>query len=467
MKKFNFKILIIIILFLLFLFLIKEIYTLGIIPLYIVIFLTLILALINIGISFLLFRNQKPLKILGVILCLIIMLFNIFGIYYLNVTNNFLSNSFSGKVIESTTYYIISKEENKRDAKEIDDFVYYYENLINKKLLLDKIKDNYNFSIKEYGDINKMVEDLINDKIKYIILEKTSFNIFKQFNKEFNEKCCVLSTINVKEEQKSEYNSKNYFNILVVGSDFAGLNDFNMLISVNVDKKRAILTSIPRDYHIEVAGMNGVKDNITYMSALGIDTSVRSLEKFFDINIDYYVKINTSSLVRLVDEIGGITYCSDYEYETSHALVLDTYNDAGKKKLYVKKGCQHLNGIETLTVARERKKFPGSDGARQENCRRIVLSIFDKMKSVDSVINYSSLLESLGDLYETTLPRSVIENIGKDVLKSNSKWQISEQLVNGTDVIGYVHLNSVRDYTMEPDMNTVNSAIKNIKSLGD
>lgn len=438
---------------------------LGFLPTFYILLLLGILILLNIFLFILISRKNKFCKVIGYIFSIILILVSILGSYYIGSTNNFLDKSFSGKTIESTTYYIIAKKDNNYTEKDIKGDISYYKNLSNKKKVFNLLNSSYQLNFKEYELINDMTKDLLDNKIKFMVMEKVSYNIIKSYDKEIENNMVILKEINIKESKTSTVTAEEKFNIYVVGTDFAGLNDFNMLISVNTKNKKILLTSIPRDYHIEVAGMNEIKDNITYMSALGVDTSIKSLEQFFNTKIDYYVKINTTSLVTLVDEIGGITYCSDYEFQTTHALVLDTYDDSGKQKLYVKKGCQHLNGIQTLTVARERINIPGSDIARQDNCRKIIMAIFDKMKSVDSVINYNQLLQAVSNLYETTIPREIIEKIGKDTLKGNSKWTVLEQSVNGEDVIGYVHLNTVRDYTMVPNMSSVESAIKNINKL--
>lgn len=445
-----------------------QINKIGVLPFKYLLILIGIFLVINALVGILLFRKNKVCKVLGIIFGVIIILVNGIGIYYINSTNNFLDKAFSGKVIESTTYYVIAKKDNNYTEKDIKGDIYYYKNMANSKKVVKLLKDDYELVFKEYELINDMTKDLLENKIKFIVMEKTSYSIIKQHDTELSNNTVILKEINIKEEKKSSEVKGEAFNIYVVGTDFAGLNDFNMIISVNTQTKKILLTSIPRDYHIEVAGMNGVKDNITYMSALGVDTSIKSLENFFDTKIDYYVKINTSSLVTLVDKIGGINYCSEHEFTTTHAMVLDTYNDSVGKKLYVKKGCQHLNGIQTLTVARERKNIPGSDLARQDNCRKIIIAIFSKLKSLDTVLNYNDLLQSLSNSYETTLSKETIQTLGKETLQANSKWEIMEQAVNGVDVIGYVHLNTVRDYTMEPNMNSVDSAIKNIdKIVGD
>ena len=122
--------------------------------------------------------------------------------------------------------------------------------------------------------------------------------------------------------------------------------DFNMIVSINTKTHEVLFTSMPRDYYIEVDGYNGKKDTLSYMGALGITTNMKSIEKLFNIKIDYYLSIKTTSLVRLVDEVGGINYCSDDAYTTTHAMILDSYDDTKGKKLFVKALLEE--GVDTI-----------------------------------------------------------------------------------------------------------------------
>lgn len=442
------------------------IYKLGILPTSIFSIITIIFIGLLISIVLLNTRKKKIFKILGIVLSILFIIINCVGTYFVYNTYSFFNKSFNGKGIEKTTYYVVALKSKSYTEDNIKGDISYYVNIPNKDKLFKLLKSNYELKFNSCESINDMYTDLLEEKTNLVLTEAISYNIVRKLNSDIEDNFEVIKEFTISEEIKSNEVKDEAFNIYIVGNDFAGCNDFNMIVTVNTTKKKVLLTSIPRDYHIEVAGMDGVYDNITYMSTLGIDTSIKSLEKLFNTTIDYYVKINTSSLVKLVDSIGGIEFCSDYEYTTTHALVIDTYNDSLGKKLYVRKGCQHLNGIETLTVARERIKIPGSDIARQDNCRKIMLAIFNKLKSVNSITNYNNLLDNLAASYETNIPINIIQTIGTDTLKSGSKWEILEQAVVGSDVIGYVHLNTVRDYTMLPDYASVDAAIKKIDELG-
>ncbi len=401
-------------------------------------------------------------QFVGVGFGFLFMIIEIVLIVYLNKTDYFLSKAFSGKTIETTNYYLVS---SKDVSLKNEGQVLYYEKIYNKKKIIDLLNQNYEFNFVPTDNMNSMIEDVLNGRCPYLLIESTSYHVIESFDKRVGESLQILKTFSIEEEKQSSAANQKLFHIYVVGTDFAGLNDFNMIVTVNKAKKKVLLTSIPRDMHIPVYGFNGVEDNLTYLSILGVDTSIHSLENFFDITIDYYVKVNTHSLVTLVDAVGGITYCSDIEFTTSHSLVLDTYKDYGKK-FHVQKGCQDINGIEALTIARERVNIPGSDIARQENCRKIIIAIFNKMKSTNTFLNYQHLLDVIAGSYETTIPRSVIEKMAQKVLRTDSRWKIEESAVTGVDKKGLVHLNTHWDYILIPNEDSVIKAKDKMKNLG-
>lgn len=253
------------------------------------------------------------------------------------------------------------------------------------------------------------------------------------------------------------------FNIYIGGTDFTNqIYDFNAIITINKKKKQILLTSIPRDYHIKIYGKEQ-EDNLSYHGILGIETTIGSLEQLFDTKINYYIKINTNSLVKLVDLLNGLEYCSSESFTTTHATILDSYDDTKGEKLYVGKGCKKYNGIEILTIARERKNIKGGDTQRQINCQTIMTSLFNKLMNPSNLTNYKNILESVNELYETNVPKNIITNYVK--YSFNTKWNVQKLNAIGTDTKGYVRLNSVYDYIMIPDYSSVSIVKDKIKEM--
>ncbi len=411
----------------------------------------------------------KFFKILGIILIIVSYISMIVSSYFVGRGDKFLDSIFDNAAeYEFVQYYVVSYAESEANSRnDINDIV-YYSNEPNMEDAIKTFNEYVKVDTSPNEDILNLFAQLSNRQINFVLVSNSLYNSIFELNDSLNkDNYKIIYKYNVKRENKKEEPKKrksNSFNLYIGGTDFANLADFNMIVTVNMDTHNVLLTSIPRDYYIEEYNTGGKKDTLSFMGANGLDVNKKSLEMLFNTNIDYYLKINTKSLVKIVDTIGGINYCSDISFTTSHALVLDTYDDRKGKKLNIKQGCQRLNGIETLTLARERNAFPGRDRVRQKNCQAIMVDIFDQLKSVNTLTNYNEILNSLSELYETTLPRSIIENIIKDTISGNS-WKINQQSVDGTDTVDYVHLSTLKGFVMYPDMTTVEEAKIKINNI--
>ena len=441
---------------------------LGIVPSKYFIVYSVVSYLINLlFISFIYLKN-KVLNVIGYILVTIIIFASIFGIVYLKSTNSFLNKSFNNGSNKSIiTYYVVVKSNSKYNK--IGDLkgnvITYYRDDNNVNTAINKLKNKVSFDTKVSDSLNNMfLEFTENDSM---LISKSQYELITSIDNSISkDNYRVIYKFNITKKM-SINNSKNTdsFNIFIGGRDFTNTNmDLNMIITINTKTHKVLFTGMPRDYYMNVHGYDK-KDTLSYMGALGIDTNIKSIEDLFGIKIDYYVSVKTNSLVGLVDAVGGINYCSEDEYITTHAMILDSYDDRKGKKLYVKKGCQHLNGIETLTVARERINHKGGDRKRQANCQAIVVDIFERLVSTNTLTNYNNILDSLSDLYETNISKEVFSNVVKDAIENPGVWKFENQSVNGVDTKDYVHMTDLKDYVTYPDMITVENAVKRIKEV--
>ena len=440
-------------------------FKLNMIPLKYLIILIIILILFNIGVMLLLKKKQKKYKIPGIIMSIILIVLSIFGIYYIAKTNDFILNSFNKKNVEVNSYYLISSlnlEEIKGGT------IGYYENTINIEEAKIETLKTVDAKYQSYNDIYNVFKELEKSKIQAVLIEKSLYEFLKENNTGLNlENYNIVTVINVEIEEQEEEITKDSdsFSIYIGGLDFTELyTDFNMIVTVNKKTGKIMLTSTPRDFYVEVPGLNGAKDLLGYVGVRGINASRKALENLYDVNIDYYMRINTKSLVGLVDTLGGVEFCSDISYTTTHATVLETYDDTKGNKLYVQKGCRKYNGIEILTIARERKAYKDGDRQRQKNCQEIMISIFNKMTKVENLTNYSKILDSVSNLYTTNISPELVQELAKQTL-DGTKWSIIQQSVNGRDSRGNVHLSNIMDYVMIPNMDSVKEASLKIKML--
>lgn len=448
--------------------LICSLFSLNVLPIKYSIIIIVILVIINIlGIIFINVHNKVPLKVLGWFLLIFTLVFGLFGSYYILQTNSFINKSFNRVVnVSSTTYYVVSLKSNNYSKSSIKGEVSIYNNTYNIDNAYNRLNEAFKIEKKVYDDLGLMFTDLIQKNSKFILIEASSYEIVFSIDNELNKddfdiiyEFSITTKNNIKKS-----NNIDKFNVFIGGKDFAGLMDFNAIASVNLDKHTVVLTSIPRDYYLEIPG-TFTKDKLSFMSAYGKDTNKKALENLFGITIDYSIYINTSSLVDIVDYVGGIEYCSDEEFTTTHALVLNTYNDYGKK-LYVKKGCQHVNGIEALTIARERVNITGGDSQRQKNCQKIMLAIFNKMVTPKTALHYTDTLNELDNIYETDMNKKVISNLSKDIINNGrDSWNIVTQSVDGLDGKDKVHSSNMIDWVTYPDQITIDNCKKGINDL--
>lgn len=439
-------------------------FRLDVLPLKYFVLISLTLLVIDFFFVFAIHKMKKPLKILGFVMTILLSFISIVGIYYTYNTDAFLNRSFrSGKLKLSTNYYVaVLNNYGASSLNELDGSVSYLNGAYLIEEAINNLSSQKKFEMNSYDDALTMFHDLKEGTISSILVEQTSYDLVMSLNQGFQAsdfKVIYNFEVVVEVDNTANASESGKYQIYIGGNDFTNsLMDFNMIITINQNSHRILMTSLPRDYYIPVTGYNGRKDTLSFMGARGIDTNRKSLEEFLGLQLDYYIKINTKSLVGIVDEVGGIDYCSNMAYTTTHAMILDTYDDSKGQRLYVRNGCQHLNGIQTLTVARERLAFKGGDRQRQKNCQEIIKAIFKQLVSTNTITNYNNILSALADLYETNIPKEMITDFVKETI-DGAQWKIEEQSVNGTDSNNYVHLTTnIKSYVMEPDMATVDAA---------
>ena len=429
---------------------------------------SIVLLIIDIlGIIFINVHKKNYLKIIGWIILIISFIISVLGTYYVVETNSFINRSFNRVMdVNTTNYYVVALKSNDLSKGDIKGEVSLYKNTYNISKAFNRLDEVFNIKKKEYDDLGLMFTDLLNENSKFILIEASSYEIVFSIDNNLNkDDFSIIYEFSITTKNNNIVsNNTDKFNIFIGGKDFAGLMDFNAVASINMEKHTVILTSIPRDYYLYIPGTT-TKDKLSFMSAYGVDTNKTAIEQLFDINIDYSVYINTSSLVDIVDYVGGIEYCSDEEFTTTHALVLNTYIDRGKK-LYVRKGCQQVGGIEALTIARERVNITGGDSQRQKNCQKIMLAIFNKLITPKTALHYTETLNELDNIYTTDISKDVFSKFSKDIIDNGrDKWNIITQSVDGLDGKDRVHSSNMIDWVTYPDQATIDNCKKGINDL--
>lgn len=420
-------------------------------------------------ISIILIKNKKKaVRGIGYFISILMVLISSIGTYYISTTNNFLNKAFDNAVKTYTnTYYIValknSELEEISDLK--DESVGYYEAIPNIEEALKELNKKVAIKEEKYDDILSLLKDLKLKKISATIIEENIYKALTENSINHDDyKIVGQFDLEVEEEQEEIVDDGNSFSVYIGGVDFTEKNtDFNMVVTINKKTHKILLTSLPRDYYVTISG-KGMKELLGYVGYFGINTSRKTVEDIFGINIDYYIKINTESIVGLVDTLNGVQFCSNSSYTTTHAMIMGDYDDTKGKKLTVTKGCRTYSGIEILTIARERKAFADGDRQRQRNCQDIMISIFKKMANADNITNYSNILNAVSNLYTTNLSKDIVTELARDTVNGAS-WTFEQQSVTGRDSSGYVHMGTVKDYVMIPNTDSIAVAQEKMKKI--
>ncbi|MCD7858816.1 MAG: LCP family protein [Firmicutes bacterium] len=237
------------------------------------------------------------------------------------------------------------------------------------------------------------------------------------------------------------------FTLYISGSDTRyGLNslgrsDVNILGVVNTETHQVLLISTPRDYYVPLSISNGVRDKLTHAGIYGIQVSVDTMELLYDIEIDYYFRLNFTGFVNIIDALGGVSF----------------YNTAPSS--LVPAGYVTLTGEEALAFARDRYSYASGDLQRGKNQMTIIKAVIEKaLSSTDVLANYASIMASLEGSFETTVPYSLIASIVSDQLATNPSWDIVSYEVTGTGDSQIPYSMSMYAYVMWPDESTVTHA---------
>lgn len=231
--------------------------------------------------------------------------------------------------------------------------------------------------------------------------------------------------INKSEATSKAIKNKKAFSILLLGVDTGaegridkGNSDTMIVATVNPKKEQVKLVSIPRDTLAELQGTKSFdmqKINAAY-NVGGSKMAKATVEKMFDVPIDYYVTINMGALSKIVDAVGGVDVNVPFSFK---------YNTTFTK------GKMHLTGKEALDYSRMRYDDPEGDYGRQKRQRQVITSLIKSAVSFKSLTNYESILKTLEDSVATDLSfddmvaiqsnyRTAAKSISSDYLKGRN-----------------------------------------------
>ena len=414
-------------------------------------------------------KKLKKLRILIMTLSLIIISFLGAGLYYLNSTIKFM-NQIQSKDYQIEEYYVVVLKKNPyQTLSDIENktIAIYQNNIENYLKSFNHLKKEISLSTKEYSNYQDACNALLSKEIDSIYISSSYKAIADEEIKNFKENTRILKKKQLKIEtqtvraNKQDITTKS-FNIYISGIDIAGdisqvsRSDVNMLVTVNPTTHKILLTSIPRDYYVRLHGTTGYKDKLTHSGIYGIDMTINTVEDLLDTNIDYYVRVNFTTLINVVDAIGGIDVYSDKAFRA-------WTNSSCSYQV----GMMHLDGKCALAFARERYAYQEGDRHRIKNQQDVVIAILNKILSSKTLITkYSSILKSFSNSFQTNIPTTSIYELVNMQLNSMPSWNIEQIRLDGYNSSNYTYSYAGQHlYVMEPNQATIDNAKQRITEI--
>ena len=376
---------------------------------------------------------------------------------HLNATSNYSSYSISVAVLADSEIGNVSQLSSvtaptKTDAENI-------------KKLLDDIKTSQNKDLKVEDSSSYLAayKSLLAGETKAIVLNSVFENLIEQEYPDHAQKIKKIYTKELTKTVEAPKSSQNKaFNIYISGIDTYGpissvsRSDVNIIMTVNQETKKILLTTTPRDAYVPIAdGGNNQNDKLTHAGIYGVDASIHTLENLYGIDLNYYARLNFTSFLKLIDLLGGVDVNNDQDFTSLHG------------NYHFPVGNVHLDSEQALGFVRERYSLANGDGDRGRNQQKVISAIVQKLTSAEALKNFDDIMQSLQDSVQTNMPPETMVSLVNAQLVSGGKYTVITRDLKGTgrmDLPSYAMPDS-NLYMLEVDPNSLETLKTEIKDI--
>lgn len=322
----------------------------------------------------------------------------------------------------------------------------------------------------QYNTLNEEAGALLDGSVQAIIYNEGYGGMLGEVYPEYDSKVKIIGQYSIENESEAvkeiqgkaaQVNVQNEpFSVYISGIDVYGpistnsRSDVNIIATVNPQTRQVLLTSTPRDYYVTIPDISGdQKDKLTHAGIYGVDRSMATLSNLYGIDIPFYARVNFTSLIQIVDMMGGIDVYSEYAFTTS---------GNGGTVMEVQQGMNHFNGEQALAFSRERYNVPGGDNQRGKDQMAVIEAMIQKMMTPEMLIQAPSLISSVSDSIDTNVSMDQIQKLIQEQLNNGGSWTIKSVAAEGSGDNNYCYsMPGSLLYVMNPDQ----ASVDNIKSL--
>lgn len=292
----------------------------------------------------------------------------------------------------------------------------------------------------EYNSVQEQAKALINGEVDALIYNQAYTNLMNEAVEGYSSKIKIIYKHDI--ETKLDFGgsaeddtlTKKPFTVYISGMDTYGddrddgrdseRSDVNIIAVVNPNTNQVLLVTTPRDYYVPIPGIsNGMSDKLTHAGLYGIDVSMDTLGALYETDINYYVQLNFSSLIKIVDILGGVDVYSEYAFDTGW--------ESGCE-FSVQEGMNHFNGEQALAFCRERHALADGDNQRGKNQQAVITAMLKKVLSPSMLLKANSVINQVSKDVETNITQGQLNSLVKNQLKSGDQWTIQSVAAEGT-----------------------------------
>ena len=421
--------------------------------------------------------RKKVRFIIGAILGVLLLAILLLGNLYVMSTYNTL-NKISGVNTQTSQIGVyVLKDDSAQSIEDAKSYTFgTLSNLDteNTQAAVKQIEERTGQSVKtqEENGVTKLVDSLLDGSCDAIILNHAYLPVLEDMEgyADIEDKIRELDLLSVDVEIKTDDTASsddtakqtdpdNIIRLYISGIDTRGSeiintrSDVNIIATVNPKTRQVLLTTTPRDYYVLLPGVSGnQRDKLTHAGIYGVDVSMATLEQLYNTDINYYARVNFTSLIEIVDTLGGIDVNSEYAFEA--------------QGYSFQKGVNHLNGKQALAFSRERHSFASGDNQRGKNQEAVITAIINKMLDPSMLTKAMDIVKELDDCVETNVSMDQLSKLIQMQLNSGGSWSILTDNAIGTgDSNTCYSSGSQMLYVMNPNEVSVSSISSKINRI--
>lgn len=422
------------------------------------------------GLSLLLAHADK-IRIIGKLISFLMIIVSSVGIYFAYVGNSTFENVAGANTKTDVVNVYVMKADEAEDLTSAADYTFGIMSVLDRentdKTVADieeKLDDK--IDIKEYNGYIQLARALYEDEVDAIILN-TAYIVNLEEDEEFASfssltRVLMQSTHEVQIQVDNDVNvNKQPFAMYISGIDIEGevsttsRSDVNIIAVINPKTHQILLVNTPRDYWVPLSISRGIEDKLTHAGIYGIDVSMDTLEMIYDVELEYFFRINFTGFKEVVDALGGINVYSEYSFTSRHG------------KYRFTKGYNKMNGKQALGFVRERYAFVDGDNQRGKNQMAVIQAIADKAVSPAFLSNFTELMNSIEGSFETSMSSAQISSLVRMQLNEGGSWDVLTYAVTGESAMRPVYSMSTSQSVMLPNEDSIFKAKKLIDMISE